>query len=158
MVARPCVFLDRDGVINVKPAPGEYIRRWEEIRFIPETIDWIRLFKALGFLVIVVTNQRGVALGLLDAAGLAQLHERMRVELSLAGAVIDDIYSCVHEKDSCGCRKPRVGMVSEAVNKWGIDQANSIVIGDSDCDRELARACGMRFIHVDCGRIVEVTE
>jgi hypothetical protein len=58
---RQGVFLDRDGVINVKPKPGEYIRSWEEFQLIPEVVDWIRLFNALGLPVIVVINQRGVA-------------------------------------------------------------------------------------------------
>jgi D-glycero-D-manno-heptose 1,7-bisphosphate phosphatase len=59
---RRCLFLDRDGVINAAPPPGEYIRTWEEFRLLPEVVSWIRLFKAAGYLAIVVANQRGIAL------------------------------------------------------------------------------------------------
>src|ERR1039457_6520816 len=60
LVGRCCVFLDRDGVINVKPPSGEYIGSWEEFRFVPTISDWIRLFNVLGYLVVVITNQRGI--------------------------------------------------------------------------------------------------
>jgi hypothetical protein len=74
---RRCVFLDRDGVINFKPAQGEYIRTWREFRLISSVVDWIRLFNALDLLVIVVTNQRGVALGYVDPGELARIHDNM---------------------------------------------------------------------------------
>lgn len=82
-----CLFLDRDGVINAAPPAGEYIRRWEESRLRPEVVSWIiRLFKAAGFLAIVLTNQRGLALGQYSEAGLQALHERMRTALAAEGA------------------------------------------------------------------------
>jgi len=153
---RPCVFLDRDGVINAAPPEGEYITRWEDFRLIPETVDWIRLFKALGYLVIVVTNQRAVARGLLPAADLEEIHRRMREALAEKGAPIDDVYCCPHEEGTCPCRKPQPGLVLEAVRKWGIDLAASILIGDSPRDRELAKGLGITYIEVREGRIVEV--
>jgi histidinol-phosphate phosphatase family protein len=153
---RRCVFLDRDGVINVKPKSGEYIRSWEEFRLIPAAADWIRLFNALDLLVIVVTNQRGVARGLMDQSDLDRIHRGMRAELERAGARIDDIFCCVHDNDACECRKPRPGMVLEAARKWDIDVEHSILIGDSAAERDLARACGMRFVGADEGRVTEV--
>ena len=153
---RRCVFFDRDGVINVKAEPGEYIRSWEEFQLIPTVVDWIRLFNALDLLVIVVTNQRGVARGVMKPEELERIHERMRVELDRAGARIDDIFCCVHEEGTCECRKPRPGMVLEAVRKWDIDMGHSIVIGDSDAERELAQTCGMRFVCVETGTVREV--
>ncbi len=153
---RPCVFLDRDGVINVAPPEGEYVTRWEDFELIPETVDWIRLFKALGYLVIVVTNQRAVARGLLSAAGLEEIHRRMRRALAERGAAIDAVYCCPHEEGSCSCRKPAPGLVLEAVRQWDIDLAASIVIGDSRRDRELAEGLGLTYIEVHNGRIVEV--
>ena len=153
---RQCVFLDRDGVINVKPTPGEYIRTWEEFRLIPEVVDWIRLFNALGLLVIVVTNQRGVARGIMKQSDLDRIHERMRAELARAGARIDDVFSCVHEEGACDCRKPKPGMVLEAAKRWDIDVGQSLMIGDSALDRKLAEICGMRFVAVDKGKVLEV--
>jgi histidinol phosphatase-like enzyme len=85
-------------VINVKPKPGEYIRTWEEFQLIPEVVDWIRSFNALELPVIVVTNQRGVARGLMKQADLDRTHEGMRGELERVGARIDDIFCCVHEE------------------------------------------------------------
>src|SRR6476469_765220 len=81
VVSRRCVFLDRDGVINVAPPPGEYVRRWEEFRFLPGVADWIRLFNALDLLVIVVTNQQGVAKGLVRPEDLTTIHRNMVREL-----------------------------------------------------------------------------
>jgi D-glycero-D-manno-heptose 1,7-bisphosphate phosphatase len=150
---RRCVFLDRDGVINFKPPKGEYIRTWGEFRLIPTVVDWIRLFNALDMLVVVVTNQRGVALGQVDRAELTRIHDNMKQELLGLGARIDDIFCCVHEERTCNCRKPRPGMVIEAASKWDIDLMQSVVIGDSSRDKELALGCGMPFIAVDEGTI-----
>ena len=153
---RRCVFLDRDGVINVKAKPGEYIRGWDEFHLIPTVVDWIRLFNALGMLVIVVTNQRGVARGLMSMAELDQIHMRMRAALADRGAHIDDVFCCIHDEGACECRKPRPGMIQEAARKWEIDTQASIVIGDSDVDRELAQRCEMPFVLVSDGRLIEV--
>jgi D-glycero-D-manno-heptose 1,7-bisphosphate phosphatase len=150
---RRCVFLDRDGVINFKPEPNEYIRTWAEFRIIPSIADWIRLFNALDLLVIVVTNQRGVALGQIAAEDLARIHKEMKEELLRLGARIDDIFCCVHEEGTCNCRKPRPAMVMEAARKWEIDLTQSLLIGDSPRDEELALVCGMHFIAVDEGTI-----
>jgi histidinol-phosphate phosphatase family protein len=153
---RRCVFLDRDGVINVKARPGEYVRTVAEFRIIPGIIDWIRLFNALDLLVIVVTNQRGVARELMSSADLERIHQHMREQLAQHGAHIDDVFVCTHEEGSCECRKPRPGMILAAARKWNIDVARSVFIGDSDSDRELAKACGMRFLGVEDGRLMEV--
>jgi len=151
---RPCVFLDRDGVINEAPPAGQYILRWEEFRWIDTITDWIRLFRVLGYLVIVVTNQRCVAKGLLSLAELNALHERMQQELARRGAPLDAVYACPDEDSPC--RKPRPGMVEQAVRDFGIDLSRSLLIGDTDNDRQLAATCGLPFICVDQGRIVEI--
>jgi D-glycero-D-manno-heptose 1,7-bisphosphate phosphatase len=151
---RRCVFLDRDGVINFAPAQGEYICTWAEFRLIPSIVDWIRLFNSLDLLVIVVTNQRGVALGRIDPMELARIHDEMRQELLGLGARIDDIFCCVHDEQTCNCRKPRPGMVIEAARKWDIDLTQSTLIGDSSRDEELALACGMAFVAVHEGNVI----
>ena len=154
-MSRPCVFLDRDGVINEKAPPGEYIRNWKEFRFLPNVSDWIRIFNALGYLVIVVTNQRGIARGMVSQADADELHSKMVRELSERGARIDDIFLCPHEEDTCNCRKPRPGLVLQAREKWDIDLGRSLMIGDSARDEALAAACGMRFLRADgAGRLV----
>jgi D-glycero-D-manno-heptose 1,7-bisphosphate phosphatase len=152
---RRCLFLDRDGVINAAPPEGEYIRRWEEFRLLPEAVSWIRLFKAAGFLTIVLTNQRGIALGIMSHADLRALHERMRTELAAQGAILDDIFYCPHEEGACNCRKPRPGLVLEAQQKWSIDLSASLLIGDSQRDQLLAERCRIPFALVRDGRVVE---
>ena len=102
-------------------------------------IDWIRLFNALDMLVIVVTNQRGVALELMTESTLNDIHRRMAEELASAGARIDDVFCCIHAENACECRKPRPGMILAAARKWDIDLTQSLLIGDSDSDCEAAR-------------------
>ena len=148
-----CVFLDRDGVINEKPAPHDYIRTVDEFRLLPNIADWIRLFNALEFVVIVITNQRGVARGLMTEAALASIHSRMLEELAAKGARIDDVFYCPHEENSCHCRKPKPGLVYAARDKWNIDLAHSLLLGDSDSDQQLVAACGVRFLRVLDGRL-----
>jgi len=148
-----CVFLDRDGVINEKAPAGEYIRSYDDFRLLPNIVDWIRLFNTLGFLVIVVTNQRGIARGLMTEENLSSIHKHMVNDLAAGGARIDDIFYCPHGFDSCDCRKPKPGMVYAARDKWNIDLAHSLLIGDSDSDQRLAAGCGMPFLRVRDGRI-----
>jgi D-glycero-D-manno-heptose 1,7-bisphosphate phosphatase len=155
-VKRRCIFLDRDGVINVKPPEGEHVCRWEEFHIFPGFSDWIRLANALGYLVIVVSNQRAVARGLLRSEELDAIHARMIAELAQAGARIDGILFCPHKEGTCDCRKPRPGMVYRAQKQWNIDLAGSLLVGDSDCDRKLAEICGIPFIRVEGGRFEEI--
>jgi D-glycero-D-manno-heptose 1,7-bisphosphate phosphatase len=150
-VSRSCVFLDRDGVINVKPLKGEYICSWGEFHLLPNITDWIRLFNSLGHLVIVITNQRSVALGLLDQHGLDEIHRNMVSLLDSAGAHLDDVFCCPHAENSCDCRKPKPGLVDAACRKWDIDLSRSLLIGDSPSDEELARNRGLRFLYADGG-------
>jgi len=152
---RRCLFLDRDGVVNVAPPAGEYVRSWEQFRFHPEVFSWIRLFKAAGYLVIVVTNQRGVAQGLMSEADLEEIHRRMRAELEARGAALDDLFHCPHAENACGCRKPQPGLILAARRKWNIDLAESLLVGDSENDRALAAACGLPFVRVRNGQAVE---
>lgn len=153
-MSRRCVFLDRDGVINQAPRAGAYIGQWSDFRLLPNITDWIRIFNSLDYLVIVVTNQRCIARGVVPGEAVDEIHSLMAAELARRGARIDDIYCCPHEEDSCSCRKPRPGMVLEAQRKWDIDLRRSLMIGDSDRDEALAARCGMTFLRVDGGRVV----
>jgi len=149
-----CVFLDRDGVINEKAAPPEhYIRSPEEFRLLPNIAEWIRLFNALECLVIVITNQRGAALGFMTEQDIALVHEKMLNDLAAKGARIDDVFYCPHDLDCCSCRKPRPGLVYAARDKWHIDLAHSVLLGDTDTDEQLATNCGIKFLRVVDGRL-----
>ena len=153
-MGRRAVFLDRDGVVNMKPPAGDYVRHWRDFRLVPTIAEWIRLFNALDLLVIVVTNQRGIARGLMRREDVEEIHAKMLTELAVCGARIDDVFYCPHDRDECACRKPETGLVEQARAKWNIDLAGSLMIGDSDKDAELAARCGMKFLRVDEGRFI----
>ncbi len=139
------VFLDRDGVINSKMPEGQYVTRWDEMHFLPGVTSAIARLKKDGFLVIVVTNQRCVAKGLLTAAEMDAIHHRMRQELTTSGAIIDAVYYCPHEKTPpCNCRKPAPGMLLSAAREHQIDIVASWMIGDSCIDVEAGRSAGCR--------------
>jgi D-glycero-D-manno-heptose 1,7-bisphosphate phosphatase len=138
-------FLDRDGVINRKPLEGQYVTRWEEMHFLPDVAQAITLLNRAGFRVIVVSNQRCVAKGLITTTELESMHERMCRELAAAGAMIDGVFYCPHEKQPpCGCRKPAPGMLLEAARTHQIDLAASWMIGDSEIDVEAGRNAGCK--------------
>ena len=138
----------------MKPPPGDYVRRWSDFRLVPSIAGWIRLFNVLDFPVIIVTNQRGIARGLMKREDVEKIHTNMVAELAELGARIDDIFYCPHDYNECECRKPKTGMVEAARQKWNLDLSGSLMIGDSDKDAELAANCGMKFLRVDEGQFV----
>jgi D-glycero-D-manno-heptose 1,7-bisphosphate phosphatase len=139
------VFLDRDGVINRKPAEGDYVTRWEDFKFLPRVVGAIALLNRAGFYVIVVTNQRCIAKGLLTVAELETIHQRMSDFLTEHGARIDAIYYCPHDmKPICRCRKPAPGMLIDAARDHKIELTASWMIGDSDFDIEAGRNAGCK--------------
>jgi D-glycero-D-manno-heptose 1,7-bisphosphate phosphatase len=142
------VFIDRDGVINQKVPEPAYVTRWEEFCILPYTSRAISLFNKADFRVIVVTNQRCIAKGLISIAELESIHGEMRKKLAGAGAHIDAIYYCPHEKECCDCRKPAPGMLLEAARIHHIDLSASWMIGDSDSDVEAGRKAGCRTARV----------
>jgi D-glycero-D-manno-heptose 1,7-bisphosphate phosphatase len=138
-------FLDRDGVINRKPKEGEYVARWEEMQFLPRVAEAIALLNRANFRVIVVSNQRCVAKGLVTPAELDSIHRQMCNALAHDGAIIDGVYYCPHEvHPPCNCRKPRPGMLLEAARGHRIDLTSSWMIGDSDVDTEAGNDAGCR--------------
>lgn len=146
---RPALFVDRDGVINVAPPVGQYVTRPEELELRPGVVEALRLARGAGYLIIVITNQRGVSLGLMTMEDLEAVHARMREELARGGAQVDDIYVCPHGlDDDCECRKPKPGMILAAAEKWGIELSQSFVLGDSDRDLEAGRRAGCRTIRI----------
>jgi histidinol-phosphate phosphatase family protein len=147
---RRAVFLDRDGVINRKAPPHQYIVRWGEFEFLPHVVEAITDLNRRGFLVIVVSNQRGIARGVLTREKLDEIHARMSKELRGKGAVLDGIYYCPHDySDNCACRKPRPGMLFEAAKDLNIDLYQSFIVGDSEDDIAAGKAAGCRTILIN---------
>lgn len=152
MAEQPAVFLDRDGVIN-RRIVGGYVRRWEEFEFLPGIMETLPPMHAAGFRTVLVTNQRGIALGLMSEHDLAAIHERMQQALADAtGHRIDAIYFCPHDRaGGCACRKPMPGMLLDAARDLDLDLSRSWMIGDSESDIEAGRAAGCRTVLVGHG-------
>lgn len=150
------VFLDRDGTLNVDVG---YLHRLEDLELFPWTADALRLLKRAGYTLVVVTNQSGIAHGLIRPEFIGECHAEMRRRLQLAGADLDALYYCTHHPRGaiaelaveCRCRKPRPGMVEDAVRDLGVDPATSWVVGDKWLDVDLGHAVGARSILVRTG-------
>jgi D-glycero-D-manno-heptose 1,7-bisphosphate phosphatase len=143
------VFLDRDGVINKRPPEGDYVTRWEDFHILPGVAESIALLNRTGYSVIVITNQRCVAKGMMTEADLQRLHRRMTSVLARAGAKIDATFYCPHEiEPPCDCRKPAPGMLLSAARLHAIDLRKSWMIGDSDNDVEAGLNAGCKTARV----------
>lgn len=141
------VFLDRDGVINRKAPEGKYVAHWNDLDILPGVEAAIAALNRSGRRVIVVSNQRGIALGYYSGSDVEALHRRLQEHLALHGAHIDAFYYCPHDEGECDCRKPGTGMFLQAFRDFPeASAANSIAIGDSPSDIEAARALKMPSI------------
>ncbi|WP_310539157.1 HAD family hydrolase [Phenylobacterium sp.] len=147
---RPCLFLDRDGVLNEDRG---YVHRWTDFRWIDGARAAIARFNAAGWLVIVVTNQSGVGRGYYSEAEMHALHAAMQDDLAEAGARIDAIYHAPHHPEATveayrhpdpPDRKPNPGMILRALAEWPIDSARSVLVGDKPHDLVAAQRAGVR--------------
>lgn len=156
MTQRRAVFLDRDGTINVEK---DYLHRIEDFRFITGAQDALRCLQAAGFLLIVVTNQSGVARGFFPREAVCRLHEHMQQLLQQVGVSIDGFYICPHHptegqgpyRVDCDCRKGAPGMLLQAAADHGIDLSRSWMIGDKLADVEAGVAAGCHSVLVRTG-------
>jgi D-glycero-D-manno-heptose 1,7-bisphosphate phosphatase len=146
------VFIDRDGVIN-RRLISDWIKTWSEFEMLEGVPKSLRLLKDAGYRVILITNQRCLALGLINRAELDALHVKMNRHLEeQSAASFDDIFVCPHDRDDgCDCRKPRPGMFLHAANKYpDIDLSKCVMFGDSDSDEGAAVAAGCKgFYRID---------
>jgi len=143
--ARRAVFLDRDGVVNVFPGPGQFVLSREMFRFMPGVAEAIARLRRHGFFIALITNQSGVGRGLMPLSALHDIHDVMQQQLG--EHAFEAIYYCPHHPDdNCGCRKPSPAMIQQACREHGLDPAASFVVGDSGRDIEMGRAAGCRTI------------
>lgn len=137
-------FFDRDGTINVDIG---YLHRPEDIEFIKGVPDLIRKCNDEGYLVIVVTNQSGIARGMFTEEDMRRVHAAMNERLEKEyGAHIDAFYFCPHLPEitgECDCRKPKPGMFLQAIQDYDIDPVQSVSFGDSGRDEEATKAAGI---------------
>ena len=155
-MARPAVFLDRDGTMIEDVS---YLVRASDVRWYPYTLEAIALFNRAGFLVVVTTNQSAVGRGYLTEAELGTIHEAMDRHVSAGGARIDAWLYCPHHPTAdlepyrvdCDCRKPQPGLIRQACERFEIDLSRSFGIGDKTADVEAARRAGARGVLVETG-------
>ncbi|MCF8482050.1 MAG: HAD family hydrolase [Rhodospirillum sp.] len=148
-VPRRAVLLDRDGTINVET---HYLSRPEQLTLLPGAAEGLRMMRDLGLALIVVTNQSGIARGYFTEEDLATVHARFRDILAKEGVAVDGIYHCPHGTDTdCACRKPKRGLVDQALTDIEFDPTRSFIIGDKAIDLELGRAVGAEPILVRTG-------
>jgi D-glycero-D-manno-heptose 1,7-bisphosphate phosphatase len=150
------VFLDRDGTLIEETG---YLERLERLIFFPYTVDAVRQLNRAGFLVIVITNQAGIARGIVREEFVQIAHDHISRRLQAGGARVDAFYYCPHHPDGiveprrarCECRKPRPGMLRKAAADFGIDLERSFCVGDRWHDVDAGRAAGTRTVLVRTG-------
>ncbi|MDO9229608.1 MAG: HAD family hydrolase [Syntrophales bacterium] len=150
------IFLDRDGTINEEIG---YMDRLEKLRLIPGAAEAIRRINATGMKAVVVTNQSGVARGILTEAFVAETHARLAEMLRAEGASIDAFYFCPHHPTEglgdyrrvCACRKPAPGLLLRAAAELHLDLARSYMVGDTRKDIEAGVGAGAQGILVRTG-------
>ena len=158
--ARPAVFLDRDGTLNIDKG---HLRHPQDLELLPGVGEALAVLRHAGFCLVVLTNQAVIARGEATERDVAAIHRRLEWELGKLGAYLDGIYACPHHPDSgfpgervelkiaCNCRKPATGLVDRACRELSIDASKSWMIGDQARDVEMAHRAGLRSILVQTG-------
>lgn len=157
---KKAVFFDRDGTLNVDV---HYLHRIEDFQWMPEAVEAIAYCHQQGYLVVVVTNQSGVARGYYEEADVVRLHQWMNEELARQGvAPIDGFYYCPHHPKAavpeyavdCDCRKPKPGMLLTACRELGIEAKLSLMVGDKPRDVECGEAAGAKGVLYEGGSLL----
>ncbi len=139
---RPCVFFDRDGVVNRSPGSA-YVLRWGDFHLNSEITEALQIVHEKGYLAILVTSQKGVGKGLMSVAGLDQIHRNLQIALVKNGAAFDGIYAFTGAENCPHQAKPDPEMILSAAKDFCIDLSRSWMIGDADRDIEMGKAAGL---------------
>ena len=145
-VLRRAIFLDRDGTLNKDTG---YVHRKEDWHWLPGVVEALKRFHAVGYALVVVSNQSGLARGMYDLAALHELEAWINADLEAKGAAIDAWYYCPHLPEitgPCSCRKPAPGLILRAAEEMGLDLARSWMVGDRVRDVEAGLAAGCRCV------------
>lgn len=151
MIGRKAVFLDRDGVLTREKG---YVASADQMEIFPYVKECIDEIKAKGYLTIVVTNQSGVARGLIAEEELKKMNRLLTERTG-----VDAVYYCPHYEKGivakyakpCGCRKPQTGMIDTAVQKYGIDPVKSYMVGDRAADILMGQKAGISTVLLESG-------
>jgi D-glycero-D-manno-heptose 1,7-bisphosphate phosphatase len=145
------VFIDRDGVINENRS--DYVKSWEEFRFLHNSLDALVRLSQSNLKVVVVTNQSAIGRRRVSRETVEDIHRRMVQQIEEAGGRVDRVLYCPHHpEDNCECRKPRPGLLAQAGRELDVDFTRSYVIGDALEDIEAGAAIGCRTLLVRTGR------
>lgn len=137
------VFLDRDGTLNVRPAEHDYVRTAEGFTWLPGAAESAARLCAAGFRLMVVSNQRGLARGLVDRSTLEAIEKRIQEGLGRHGGRIESFRYCPHDLDAdCDCRKPRPGLLLALAAELDLDLGRSWMVGDAISDIGAGKAAG----------------
>lgn len=140
------VFLDRDGTINKGPL-AEYVTSKKEFEFIPGAVEALRLLFKAGYKIFIISNQQGVGKGVFSRETLDEITEEMLEAMEKKGAKIDGVYYCTHkEEENCLCRKPKTGLIGEAIKGLEVDLKEAFFIGDTERDIKTGKAAGCKTI------------
>jgi D-glycero-D-manno-heptose 1,7-bisphosphate phosphatase len=146
------IFLDRDGVINRKAPEGSYIATLAELEILPGSIEAIAKLSGLGWRIFLISNQRGIARGMVAAADVERIHQAISQQVRSAGGEIAQVYVCPHDySDKCDCRKPSPGMILQAAREHSLDLAQSWIVGDSLSDMQAGHSAGCRTAYLGEG-------
>ncbi len=156
MMKRRAIFLDRDGTLVY---PAHYPSHPEDLHLYHNIGPGLAVLQEMGFCLVVVTNQAGIARGYFTEADLLRMHEHLRAQLARWGVHLDGIYHCPHHPDGalpelairCACRKPQPGMLLQAAHDLSLDLEHSWLVGDILDDVEAGNRVGCRTILVDLG-------
>lgn len=148
---KKAVFLDRDGTLI---QDINYLHDVKDVELLEGAADALKIIKKMGFLLIVVSNQSGVARGIMTYEEVVNVNDEINHILQREGVRIDDFFFCPHYKKGniaeysvdCECRKPKTGMAMEAKNKYGLDLSRCYMIGDKKSDMEFGRGFGAKKV------------
>lgn len=148
MAGTPTIFLDRDGVLN-RRIIDDYVTCRAEFELLSGVPQALRALQDAGYRLVVVTNQRGIAVGRMSRAAVDDVHHYLNEQLAAAGTAVDAFYVCPHDRHvGCPCRKPAPGLLDMAHQDQAAAWDRSYLIGDSDSDIAAGRARGVTTIKV----------
>ena len=140
----PALFLDRDGVIMENRA--SYVRSWGDVEFYPQALEALSKVRSSPYKVFLITNQSAVGRGIITLEKAKSINQMVVNYIEQAGGRIDDVFMCPHAPDeNCNCRKPRPGLILQAVEKYPVDLNRSIMVGDAISDMVAGQSAGIPF-------------
>src|SRR5258705_865348 len=159
-MVKKIIFLDRDGIINKSPIKTDYVKNWNEFQLLPSVIEALQLLIKNNFQIFIVTNQAGIARGMMTEKALQEIHKNLLSLFKKNKIHITKIYYCPHGwDDGCECRKPKPGMLLQAAEEFNFDIKKAFFIGDDQRDKQAGDAAGCQTIPMmPNGNLLEIVQ